>query len=102
MSLKEKEKHPEGRKDKLNSKYTPILGMMQEGSQNWLILRHMIENGRITSMEAFMDYHITRLSGRIYELRHNYGLDIATSMTSSKSKNGLAYYAVYTLNEQGN
>jgi len=33
------------------------------------ILEHLKRHGSITSMEAFRKYNITRLSGRIYDLR---------------------------------
>lgn len=38
-------------------------------SQCNMILNHIISHGSITSMEAFELYGITRLSGRIFDLR---------------------------------
>ena len=38
-------------------------------TQNKLLLRHLQQFGSITSMEAYELYGITRLSGRIYDLR---------------------------------
>ena len=38
-------------------------------TQNEMILNHIKKHGSITSMEAFAEYNITRLSGRIHELR---------------------------------
>lgn len=38
-------------------------------TQNKLLLKHLQQHGSITSMEAFELYGITRLSGRIYDLR---------------------------------
>lgn len=61
-------------------------------TQEKIILEHLKRRGRITSYEAFLEYRITRLSGRIFELRAK-GYDIATTM---ESKNG-KHYAVYTL-----
>ncbi len=34
-----------------------------------MILRHMKEFGSITTFEAFTEYGITRLSGRVHDLR---------------------------------
>ena len=62
-------------------------------TQNETILNHIKERGSITSMEAFAEYSITRLSGRIHELREQ-GYKITTSR--EKAKNG-AMYAVYRL-----
>lgn len=39
-------------------------------SQNDLILEYMKSHKGITTAEAFERWRITRLSGRIYELRH--------------------------------
>jgi hypothetical protein len=38
-------------------------------TQGEIILRHLKKYGSITSWEAIMEYGITRLSARIYELR---------------------------------
>lgn len=40
-------------------------------TQKEKILKHMREHNGITNMEAFKHYGITRLSGRIYELRRD-------------------------------
>lgn len=39
-------------------------------TQEQIVLAHLKEHGSITSMTAFRLYSITRLSGRIYNLRH--------------------------------
>ena len=62
-------------------------------TQNEMILNHIKKNGSITSMEAFAEYNITRLSGRIHDLRRE-GHNIITE--KRKAKNG-AMYAVYRL-----
>lgn len=64
-------------------------------TQNETILNHIKKHGSITSMEAFAEYNITRLSGRIHELRAQ-GHKIVTD--HDKAKNG-AVYAVYRLEE---
>lgn len=62
-------------------------------TQNEMILNHIKKHGSITSMEAFAEYNITRLSGRIHDLRRE-GHNIITE--KRKAKNG-AMYAVYKL-----
>lgn len=64
-------------------------------TQNEMILNHIKKHGSITSMEAFAEYNITRLSGRIHELRAQ-GYKITSN--KEKAKNG-AVYAVYRLQE---
>lgn len=39
---------------------------------------HLIEKGSITSWEAIKEYGATRLSGIIYNLRNDYGMNIIT------------------------
>lgn len=60
-------------------------------SQEDVIARHLEKHGSITSMEAFETYRITRLSGRIFDLRQR-GMDIVTDMVYGK---GGVKYAVY-------
>lgn len=64
-------------------------------TQNEMILNHIKKHGSITSMEAFAEYNITRLSGRIHELRAQ-GHKITSN--KEKAKDG-AVYAVYRLEE---
>ena len=49
-------------------------------SQNLIIKRHLESGYTITSKEAWERYHITRLSGRIYDLKRKYGLNIGKRM----------------------
>ena len=58
------------------SEYASELKRMKNGSQNQTVLMHLITFGTITNMEAFEKYKITRLSGRIYELRHDFKINI--------------------------
>lgn len=51
------------------------------------ILRHLRDFGSITTLEAFRDYGITRLSGRIYDLRHA-GYHITSTVTAGKNRYG--------------
>ena len=66
-------------------------------SQNKDVLNYMIEHGSITSMDAFMDLGITRLSGRIYDLKR-LGYGIKSTMEKALNKRGKEVkYARYTL-----
>lgn len=62
------------------------------------VLRHMRSHKRgITSMDAFSRYGITRLSGRIFQLRER-GFDIETIMEVKKNDEGhVVNYARYVL-----
>ena len=56
-----------------------------KGTQNEMILHHMKVHGSITTMEAFQKYGVTRLSGRIWELRKKYNI-ISTPVTTINGK----------------
>lgn len=65
------------------------------------ILEHLKKQKKITSMEAFEEYHITRLSSIIYILRSK-GFDIRTEISNSKNEYGhLTQYAIYHLENDG-
>ena len=51
------------------------------------IIRHLTDYGAITTMEAFADYGITRLSGRIYDLRRR-GYRITSADTVGRNRYG--------------
>ena len=80
----------------IRDKYTPYLGQMQEGSQKYQIMNYMMRYGGITSMIAFQAFGITRLSGRIFDLR-SMGIEVETELVKSKSRKGAVSYAVYSL-----
>ena len=44
---------------------------MKPVSQDMIVLRHMQKHQSITSMDAFTEYGITRLSAKIYNLRQD-------------------------------
>lgn len=69
-------------------------------TQNKKILRYLETHKRgITSFEAFAKFGITRLSGRIFELRES-GYQIKTSLIQTKNEDGNnVRYARYTLCE---
>ena len=65
-------------------------------SQNKMILKHLKENPKgITSMEAIRRYGITRLSGRIFDLRER-GNVIEREMEDNSNNSGkhARYYLV--------
>lgn len=66
-------------------------------SQRERVLRHLKDYGAITSMEAFSDYGITRLSAIIFTLRGE-GYDIKSNMIHAKNRYGeMTHYAKYEM-----
>lgn len=67
-------------------------------TQSEIVLEHMRKHGSISSIEAFFDYGITRLSARIWELRRD-GYDIKTDLVKVKTEKGVVkHYARYKIN----
>ena len=61
---------------------------------------HLIEKGSITSWEAIKEYGATRLSGIIYNLRNNYGMNIVTERIEFVDRFGSkGSFAKYILKE---
>lgn len=61
------------------------------------ILRHLQDYGQITTMEAFNEYGITRLSGRIYDLKAD-GYKISSTITSGTNRYGdTTHFTTYRL-----
>ena len=54
-----------------------LCGIKRKDSQTQMIMKHLRTRGSITSMQAIKLYSITRLSGRIHELRSR-GYDIVS------------------------
>lgn len=66
-------------------KYKPILERMQEGSQKYLILKHLLEYGSITPKEAEKKpIYSMRLGARIWELKHDHKIPIEKEMIYKK------------------
>lgn len=60
------------------------------------VLKYIQDNGGITSMQAFAELGITRLSGRIFDLRQS-GVKIQRTMVSTINRYGESTrYALYT------
>lgn len=67
-------------------------------SQKELVLQHLKEHGSITSYEAFSLYGVTRLSAKIYDLRHKHGYTITSRLKSVTTRLGhKTTIAVYEL-----
>ena len=64
------------------------------------VLDYIQKFGSITSLEAFRDLGVTRLSARIFELR-NRGLEIESTSVTSKNRYGEnCTYAKYFLRKK--
>ena len=69
-------------------------------TQNEHIERHLKKYGSITTMEAFTEYGITRISARIFELRKN-GMNISDRWETKKNRfDEPVRYVRYTLEER--
>ena len=72
-------------------------------TQNERIKRHLEIYGAITSIEAFREYGITRLSARIWDLRHKHGLCIESTTKTAENRFGEpTHYDEYTLRREEN
>lgn len=66
-------------------------------TQNERVLAYIKQNGSITSMQAFADLGITRLSARIKNLRDS-GVSINSKMIYKTRKDGTTvHYTEYSL-----
>lgn len=62
------------------------------------VKNHLETIGHITSMEAINLFGATRLSGIIYNLRNNYGMNITNKKNKMKDRFGhTCYYDTYIL-----
>lgn len=68
--------------------------------QNKAIQIHLTVFGHINSWEAIKQYDITRLSARIWDLKHEYGLKISTKPAVVQTKWGKTTVAEYVLEPQ--
>ena len=82
-------------------KYRTLLDSMQRDSHVKCVLRHLLDYGSISSLEAFAEYSNTRLSATIYILKHTYGGPIVSVMEHSTNRYGHKIaYARYELGEE--
>lgn len=72
--------------------------MVKMGKQQERVLKYMQDFGSISSLEAFQDLGITRLSAIIHTLRHKKGYVIKADRESCKNRwNEPVWYARYTM-----
>lgn len=70
-------------------------------SQSDMIYAYMQQHGSITPLEALRELGCMRLGARIWELKHDRGIDIITGEETAKNSLGKPVrYARYALNEQ--
>ena len=70
------------------------------GKQQERVLRYMRDFGSITSLDAFRDLGVTRLSAVIHTLRHKKGYNIGVKMESCKNRyDEPVYYARYSMGD---
>jgi hypothetical protein len=81
-------------KASVRKKYVRLLKNIDEETQNYTVLKHLLDKGSITSMEAFSEYGITRLSAKVFDLR-GLGVDINTRMVTKKKNGKTVSYGVY-------
>jgi len=81
-------------------KYTPVLGKLQEDSQKYLILKHILEHGSITPKEAEKKpIYSMRLGARIWDLKHKHNVPIKTETVTKKRGKKVITYARYYIGE---
>lgn len=66
-------------------------------SQRDIILTHMIDYGSITSIEAFEDYKVTRISAVIFDLRHKDKINIVMTRDKINVDGKQKTFGIYTL-----
>ena len=67
-------------------------------TQKEIILKHLEDHKTITSWDARMEYGITRLATRIWELKNDHGYNFFTKTQSVKTRYGKkTSIAIYSL-----
>ena len=70
---------------------------MEKDTQKKRVIAHLEKYGKITSMEAFTWYGITRLADVVFKLRND-GYDIVTVTTEGENRYGeVCRFATYVL-----
>ena len=67
-------------------------------TQREVIRQHLQEHGHITQREADMEYGVSRLSARIWELKRQ-GMKIETTMIPVLTRRGSTMVAAYRMVE---
>lgn len=58
---------------------------MKKWTQNDLVLKYLNEHGSITTYESYSKLFVTRLSARIYNLKHKYQVDFEEEWIHSRN-----------------
>lgn len=66
-------------------------------SQRDIVLSHMIDYGSITSIEAFSDYKITRISAVIFDLKNKDKINILMNREKIDVDGKRKWFGRYTL-----
>lgn len=61
---------------------------MKKWTQNDLVLKYLNEKGSITAYESYAELFVTRLSARIYNLKHKYGCEFEEEWITKKNRYG--------------
>lgn len=69
-------------------------------TQRSRVLRYMREYGSITSLEAFRDLGITRLSGVIFDLRKDHAIGPTTESSRNRYGEKTSYSRYYLADEK--
>lgn len=69
-------------------------------TQRTRVLMYMREYGSITSLEAFRDLGITRLSGVIFDLRKDHAIGSTTESSRNRYGEKTSYSRYYLANEK--
>ena len=54
-------------------------------TQNEMIIKYLNENGSITTYESYSKLFITRLSARIFDIKHKYGIEFEEEWVTKKN-----------------
>mgnify|MGYP002860024518 CR=1 FL=1 len=70
-------------------------------TQNEMILKYLEEKGSITTYESYTELFITRLSARIWDLKHKYDCNFEEEWITKKNRYGkVCTFKKYTLKKE--
>ncbi len=71
-------------------------------TQTEMVLLYLKENGSITTWEAYANLYITRLSAKIYDLKHLYGYEFDEKWITKTNRYGRKVsFKQYILKKEG-
>lgn len=92
-----KENDHKGTSSNTHEHYIKILKNVNPDTHCYKALNHLIRYGKLTSMEAFQAYHMTRLSAIVYDLRNKYGVDVRGRNKTIKQGKRVINFSEYYL-----